>query len=525
MRSTPIFDAIIIGAGPSGLGASLALSGWQPRYKNNCAVDSPQLSTKLRSLSSPLAEAVRDLAGGLRGRSHNPAALLYDALQHPGVDRGVRGQPSCLELVHDPHAALSHVILDTNPIGGAWHQMHEATTTLSPGFWMELPGYSLADHGVADPYARQPRRVIAQYYQAAAERFDVSRHHRAARATSVRWLHAGADEDGKEEEDGARWEVALSDGTPALRSRALILAVGTWGVPRRLGIRGEGLPIVSHRCGGVVDGGLLSAAVDGSGGTTDEGASGEEAADGSYQKVLVVGAGLSAADCIIHHLKRGRHVMHAWRGLAQATKITSKFGSGGASGMYPEYYALSRGMEWGESGGRTERGDSPSGRTEVQGGIDGIQLLGGIYQPLAGRALKAIESNGRCVVVRQTSRVVEEQQRSEAMEQEEEEEEEVTADRVTILIGSDPDYSFLPAEVLNALAAAGKPPDAIDGVRATHEVFVDVDPYSFEARAWPGLHALGPLRGDNFVRFAIHDGHGVAAELRSRRSEEVGGGG
>ena len=98
----------------------------------------------------------------------------------------------------------------------------------------------------------------------------------------------------------------------------------------------------------------------------------------------------------------------------------------------------------------------------------------------------------------------------------------MTADRVTILIGSDPDYSFLPAEVLNALAAAGKPPDTIDGVRATHEVFVDVDPYSFEARAWPGLHALGPLRGDNFVRFAIHDGHGVAAELRSK---EVGGGG
>ena len=42
-----------------------------------------------------------------------------------------------------------------------------------------------------------------------------------------------------------------------------------------------------------------------------------------------------------------------------------------------------------------------------------------------------------------------------------------------------------------------------------------------QVRAWPSLYALGPLRGDNFVRFAVHDGHGVAAELRRRRGEEV----
>ena len=36
-------------------------------------------------------------------------------------------------------------------------------------------------------------------------------------------------------------------------------------------------------------------------------------------------------------------------------------------------------------------------------------------------------------------------------------------------------------------------------------------------RAVENLYALGPLRGDNFVRFAIHDGHGVAAALRERK--------
>ena len=39
----------------------------------------------------------------------------------------------------------------------------------------------------------------------------------------------------------------------------------------------------------------------------------------------------------------------------------------------------------------------------------------------------------------------------------------------------------------------------------------------------PRLHALGPLRGDNFCRFAIHDGWGVlrAMELNGEMGEVV----
>ena len=58
-------------------------------------------------------------------------------------------------------------------------------------------------------------------------------------------------------------------------------------------------------------------------------------------------------------------------------------------------------------------------------------------------------------------------------------------------------------------------------VAATHPVFVDVDPYTMEAKAVPGLHALGPLRGDNFARFAIFDGLGVAGLLRKTTREEA----
>ena len=85
-----------------------------------------------------------------------------------------------------------------------------------------------------------------------------------------------------------------------------------------------------------------------------------------------------------------------------------------------------------------------------------------------------------------------------------------------MLIGSEPDLTFLPSEVRDALAAAGPPSDtSAEGIKATHPVFVGVDPFTMEAHAVPTLHALGPLRGDNFARFAIHDGWGVAEAIRS----------
>ena len=49
-----------------------------------------------------------------------------------------------------------------------------------------------------------------------------------------------------------------------------------------------------------------------------------------------------------------------------------------------------------------------------------------------------------------------------------------------------------------------------------------------EAEAVPSLFALGPLRGDNFARFALHDGWGVAEAIRLRTqgggTQQPGGG-
>ena len=111
-----MLDAIVIGGGPSGLGATLALSGWQPHLVPGSSVADRALSLRLKQVPAdgliPL-DALPSLAAGLRGRSNNPLALFFDALQHPGVDQG-RPLMSCLAL-HRAEAGFYGV-----PCGKVW---------------------------------------------------------------------------------------------------------------------------------------------------------------------------------------------------------------------------------------------------------------------------------------------------------------------------------------------------------------------------------------------------------------------
>ena len=118
-----MLDAIVIGGGPSGLGASLALSGWQPCLVPGRSVADRALSLRIKQQVPadgliPM-DALPALAAGLRGRSNNPLALFFDALQHPGVDQG-RPLESCLALEAGAEAGaqLRHLVLDPAPPGG-----------------------------------------------------------------------------------------------------------------------------------------------------------------------------------------------------------------------------------------------------------------------------------------------------------------------------------------------------------------------------------------------------------------------
>ena len=366
-----VLDAIIIGAGPSGLGASIALSGYRPHYEPNCVVEDPHLDMRLRehleAEPSGLISAskIPALASGLRGRSNNPVALLFDALQHPGVDRGWHS-PSCLELRHDAGSAFNFAVVDSAPPGGSWHNMHDATRTLSPGPWMEFPGYPLArylherDPGHVTPTAAaaaaqalQPRKTIADYYRAVAAHFDITRHYRNWRVVSIRRTAV----------HGGEWTIEFANGVAPVRARALILATGTYGIPRQLGIAGESLPFVAHRCAQL-----------------------DNERTGAHRTVLVVGAGLSAADCIVHLLRRGTSVIHVFRGGAKTTKVGSKFAGSGAHFMYPEYHALTRAKS---------KASTPSDAAQAAATVS-LPLLGGQYSALSHAELAVIHPDGRC---------------------------------------------------------------------------------------------------------------------------------
>jgi pyruvate/2-oxoglutarate dehydrogenase complex dihydrolipoamide dehydrogenase (E3) component len=88
----------------------------------------------------------------------------------------------------------------------------------------------------------------------------------------------------------------------------------------------------------------------------------------------------------------------------------------------------------------------------------------------------------------------------------------VRASCVVVLIGSRPNLEFLGDDEREIGRVPGV---AIDGKRNP----VDVDAYTYQSNRRPGLYAIGPLVGDNFVRFLRGGAVGVAAHIWSKREQ------
>ena len=195
-------------------------------------------------------------------------------------------------------------------------------------------------------------------------------------------------------------------------------------------------------------------------------------------------------------------------------KVGSKFGDDGSRRLYPEYHALVGGM-------RQQQRAAAAAATAATGPIS---LLGGSYAALAGVELRRVHADGRCELESQGGAAPAGGAPPDALTGDAlRTRHTVVVDAVAVLVGSAPDLSFLPRAVRDALAAAGPPnQESAEGVKATHPVFVGVDPFTMEVEAVPSLFALGPLRGDNFARFAIHDGWGVAQAIRTQAAQVEG---
>lgn len=215
------------------------------------------------------------------------------------------------------------------------------------------------------------------------------------------------------------------------RAPNVVLATGTFDLPNRLGVPGDHYPCVKHSFNDLED--LLL-----HGELTPE-----------SDPVMIVGAGLTAADAIMLAQNYSIPVVHVFRRDYNDPNIILKKLP---KLLYPEYHKVLQMMKMEE---------------EVEH-----------YTPYPMHNIIEVMQDGKVLFRRKDS----------------------TRDTILkisfilVLIGSRPDLSFLPHEGKNL----GVVPDM--RIDCKHNP-VDIDPYTYQSNHECGLYAMGPLVGDNFVRF------------------------
>ncbi|XP_008297993.1 oxidative stress induced growth inhibitor 1 [Stegastes partitus] len=500
---------VIIGNGPSGICLSYLLSGYTPYLSPEASHPNPLLHSKLEEQPhlSLLEQDLEYLCEGLEGRSSNPVAVLFDSLLLPDSDFGL-DHTSPLEWRYEPERAIPHLVLGKGPPGGAWHAMEGSMLTLSLANWMELPGLKLKD------WMRDKRRnvrndratpaEIASYYEHYVSQMSLEQSF--ACGTTVTSVTR---QPGKPDGSPACWRVTglqrregeeLGDGSCvseevpfSLLAHNVVLATGTHDIPARLGVGGESLPFVCHSFW------ELEAAI-----TRGE-------LDQMSDPLLVVGAGLTAADAVLaaHHLNTP--VYHAFRrsvtdpGLIfnQLPKL-----------LYPEYHKVHQMMTQQQhqlsppaqnhaqnlnpsSTPSSPSSPSPPSPTTTTTTSSPSSSYPG-YLSFPRHRVVAFRPDQKCV-----------------LESDSGEQAVVQVSKALVLIGAHPNLSFLKD---NGRPLGIYPEEPITCRRNP----IEVDPFTNKvvAAEGPGMYAMGPLVGENFVRFLKGGALAIASDLAKRRREE-----
>ncbi|KAA0712735.1 Oxidative stress-induced growth inhibitor 2 hT41 [Triplophysa tibetana] len=490
--SDDILPVVIVGNGPSGICLSYLLSGYTPYLSTDGCHPNPILHNKLSENPnlSLFEQDLEYLCEGVEGRSSNPVAVLFDALLLPDGDFGV-DCPSPLTWRYEPERATPHLVLGKGPPGGAWHAMEGSMLTLSLANWMELPGLKLKD------WMRDKRRnlrndratpaEIASYYQHYVSKMGLEK--RFACGTTVTSVHRVALESGrtvwkiqgfqkraKQGEGREEAEVPFS-----VYAENVVLATGTHDIPARLGVEGENLPFVCHSFW------ELEAAI--SSGRLDR----------ASEPVLVVGAGLTAADAVLaaHHLNTP--VYHAFRrSVTDPALIFNQL----PKLLYPEYHKVHQMMiqqQHKEEGKVVILSNAPDA-SPADSTIPYTSYPG--YLSFPNHRVVAFKSDGKCVLEGEGGLQAT-----------------LQVSMVLVLIGAHPNLSFL--------SEHGRPLglDPEEPISCRRNA-LDVDPYTYECSKEPGMYAMGPLVGENFVRFLKGGALAIACDIarkhktgRQRRTE------
>ena len=458
----------------------------------------------------------------MEGRSNNPVALLLDTLNHPGVDVGDK-LPSSLEWQHVPNS-WSHMVFGRQSPGGCWNDMEDSLLTLSHSDWLELPVLSYQDwrhkqqggltNGVTGHHdIRTTAGSVSRYYTSYVEQMGLKSNF--ATNVSITSLEhcdfkTGNLSNGREvdlkrkskfelpqakrlpEHPESDEAVGSCPGSPnsvssnisdasedsgccgcpckkysamsisdsdshrypwllrgwchsksmhfSVRAKNVVLACGTNDVHNELGVPGEHLLFVKNKF-----------------------CSKDIAQLSSRSKpVVVMGAGLSAADVILELLEKKIAVVHVFR--KKATEVTNAFARLSHT-IYPEY-------------------------TRVFALIAG-KMADSCYHSYPEHVVKVFDKNKKCHLVKlaDSSKVT------------------VECSKVFVMTGGLANLGFVSPKIP---IKGVNPQDPL--IHPTHNP-LSVDPYSFAIDGVDNMYAIGSLVGDNFVRFILGSALGVVNHL------------
>ncbi|KAM9165996.1 oxidative stress-induced growth inhibitor 2 isoform 2-T2 [Pangshura tecta] len=489
---------VIIGNGPSGICLSYMLSGYRPYLSPEAVHPNPILHSKLEEARhlSIVDQDLEYLSEGLEGRSSNPVAVLFDTLLHPDADFGY-DYPPVLHWKLEQHHYIPHIVLGKGPPGGAWHTMEDSMLTISFGDWMELPGLKFKDWAASKRSIKSDRVMpeeIACYYKQYVKVMGLQKNFRDnAYITSVSRLYREQDDEDEsqvsedistqhlemEKQDvqtsliKRNWEVRgyqrTTDGSQVpfcLFAENVALATGTFDSPGRLQVEGEEFPFVFHSMsdfGAAISKGKLRGKVD---------------------PVLIVGAGLSAADAVLCAYNNNIPVIHVFRRRVTDPSLIFKQLP---KKLYPEYHKVYHMM------------------CTQSHAVD--SNLHSAYTSFPEHRVLSFKPDMKCVL-QSASGLKKIFKFSVAL----------------VLIGSHPNLFFLKDHG----QGIGHNPNQPITCKGNP---IEIDPYTYECTKEANLFALGPLVGDNFVRFLKGGALSIARCLATRQKKkhqlivERGGGG
>ncbi|XP_044065321.1 oxidative stress-induced growth inhibitor 2 isoform X1 [Siniperca chuatsi] len=526
----PTVPVVIIGNGPSGICLSYLLSGYKPYLDTSTVHPNPILYRKLQETKQlPITEQdLEYLSEGLEGRSRNPVAVLFDTLLHPNADFGYEFPP-VLQWRRDKQQHIPHLVLGRATPGGAWHAMEGSMLTISLGIWMELPGVNYRDltNGKRRDVTsdRATPEEISSYYRNYVKLKGLQKNFvDNTYVTSVQKLCRGHEGEGLENRHtdqrdggmgdggnegfegngveclnngggGALWEVRgyqqVQNDTHvpfSLFAENVVLATGASDSPVRLGVEGEDLPFVFHS---ISDLGLAVS---------------RRKLDMNSDPVLIVGAGLSAADAVLCACNSNIRVLHVFRKNIDDPDIIFKQLP---KTLYPEYHKVYNMMC-----SQTYTDVAPSSASNRPQAVSiafsvcakmcpkpqlaASNMAGNAsvslfpdYTSFPEHCVVSLQSDMKCLLQGNNS---------------------LKAFKISmalVLIGTNPNLFFLKGQGQYLGQDPMKPISCKQNP-------IDIHPYTFECTKEPGLFAMGPLVGDNFVRFLKGGALGIASCLLKR---------